>query len=269
MATINVRLCTLQGFHSEMQVTDSLTVAEFRELAAAKVNLSTDDGKFSLLLVINGKVLENDSEPISRFVAPNTAAKPSNVIIMRRKAKAGSAASAPAAAAAAPAAAASASAAMADADAPAAAATSAPTAAASAPAPGTADSASAGAAAAPARHTIAEHILNTPSAMSAYATALHSASPQMMQLFDADREAFLNIMGDIIADGTALNAMAAAATGARPPQVPVRRLTAEQTAAVDRIVEFGFSREKAVEAYLVCDGNEELAVNYLLREQDD
>ncbi len=52
-----------------------------------------------------------------------------------------------------------------------------------------------------------------------------------------------------------------------PPPVRVR-LTEEDEAAVGRLMEMGFPRAAAAEAYLVCDKNEEAAANYLLNEME-
>ena len=44
----------------------------------------------------------------------------------------------------------------------------------------------------------------------------------------------------------------------------VVRLTADEAAAVERLMELGFDRNRAVEAYLACDKDEAAAANFLL-----
>lgn len=52
--------------------------------------------------------------------------------------------------------------------------------------------------------------------------------------------------------------------GGPPPGANVIRLTEEEMAAVNRLVELGFNQQDAVAAYLACDKNEALAANLLL-----
>jgi UV excision repair protein RAD23 len=50
--------------------------------------------------------------------------------------------------------------------------------------------------------------------------------------------------------------------GGRAPPGTIQ-VTAEEKAAIDRLTSLGFSQAQAVEAYMVCDKNEEMAANYL------
>jgi UV excision repair protein RAD23 len=52
--------------------------------------------------------------------------------------------------------------------------------------------------------------------------------------------------------------------GGVPPGANVIRLTEEEMAAVNRLIELGFNQQDAVAAYLACDKNEGLAANLLL-----
>merc|ERR1719189_777960 len=48
----------------------------------------------------------------------------------------------------------------------------------------------------------------------------------------------------------------------------VIQVTQQEKAAIDRLKAMGFPEHAAVEAYMVCDKNEELAANYLFNAQD-
>jgi len=52
--------------------------------------------------------------------------------------------------------------------------------------------------------------------------------------------------------------------GGQAPPPGTIQVTPEEKAAIDRITNLGFDRVDALEAFLCCGKNEDLAVNYLL-----
>lgn len=48
-----------------------------------------------------------------------------------------------------------------------------------------------------------------------------------------------------------------------PPMQPTIELSEDDHANIQTIMEMGFTQEQAIEAYLVCNKNVELAINYL------
>lgn len=79
-------------------------------------------------------------------------------------------------------------------------------------------------------------------------------NPHLGQLIESNPEALTRLLNggdEVEGDGTV------------PPGAQVIHITPEEQAAIGRLEALGFSRQKAAEAYLACDKNEELAANYL------
>ncbi|KAL7746601.1 UV excision repair protein rad23 [Sorochytrium milnesiophthora] len=100
---------------------------------------------------------------------------------------------------------------------------------------------------------------------------LAATDPQLMQLINSNPQAFMNLlmggaggdegMGEEGEEG-------GAAPGGLPPGAHVIEITEDEKAAVDRLCNLGFDRSQALEAYLACDKNEEMAANYLFENQE-
>ena len=58
-------------------------------------------------------------------------------------------------------------------------------------------------------------------------------------------------------------------TGPPPVVAPQMDISPEDEAAIGRLEQLGFHRALCIEAFFICDKNEEMAANYLLNHGDD
>lgn len=97
-------------------------------------------------------------------------------------------------------------------------------------------------------------VQNNPDLLAPLVQQIMEQNPQLGQLFESNPEALIQLLnGGGDAEGG----------GAVPPGTQIIHITPEEQAAIGRLEALGFSRQKAAEAYLACDKNEELAANYL------
>mmetsp|Transcript_49755 Transcript_49755/g.105964 ORF Transcript_49755/g.105964 Transcript_49755/m.105964 type:complete len:359 (-) Transcript_49755:176-1252(-) len=124
---------------------------------------------------------------------------------------------------------------------------------------------------------LAGMIAQNPQMMMQLLPALQQSHPQIAQAIQENPQAFLQMVAEVAGGGgqDPVSAMLAAAGqqggggGGAPPGQTVIRLTEEERAAVERLSAMGFDRNMAIQAYLACDKNEELAVNFLLENVGD
>jgi UV excision repair protein RAD23 len=83
-------------------------------------------------------------------------------------------------------------------------------------------------------------------------------NPQLAQMIGQNQEQFLQLLAEQD-DGE----------GPLPPGTHQITVTPEERDAIERLVQLGFSRDRVIQAYFVCEKNEELAANYLFEQPED
>ncbi|KAG2146008.1 UV excision repair protein Rad23 [Suillus bovinus] len=97
-------------------------------------------------------------------------------------------------------------------------------------------------------------VQTNPNLLAPLVQQIMEQNPHLGQLLESNPEALMHLLnGGDDAEGD----------GVVPPGAQVIHITPEEQAAIGRLEALGFSRQKAAEAYLACDKNEELAANYL------
>jgi UV excision repair protein RAD23 len=85
-----------------------------------------------------------------------------------------------------------------------------------------------------------------------------AANPQLAALLQQDPQALYELLGVEEVD-----------EGGLPPNVMHVNLTQEESAAVERLEQLGFDRQLVLQAFLICDKNEELAANFLFESTEE
>ncbi|KAH9159134.1 hypothetical protein EDB89DRAFT_2223126 [Lactarius sanguifluus] len=97
-----------------------------------------------------------------------------------------------------------------------------------------------------------EFVAQNPNSLQPLIQQLAQGNPQLAQALAANPGALLDLLGGEEGEDEAI-----------PPGAHVVNVTHEEREAIERLVALGFPRHAAIEAYLACDKNEELAANYL------
>ncbi|KAF5325943.1 hypothetical protein D9611_000225 [Ephemerocybe angulata] len=100
-----------------------------------------------------------------------------------------------------------------------------------------------------------EALQQNPESAQALLQQLAVQNPGIAQLIAQNPNMLYDLLG-IEADGEGED-------GDIPPGAQVVSVTPEERAAIERLEGLGFTRQQALEAFLACDKNEELAANYL------
>jgi len=110
-------------------------------------------------------------------------------------------------------------------------------------------------------------VQQNPQALAQILPAIQMQQPQLFEYIQSHPEEFMALLQGGGGEGGAPGmpgGMPGMMPGAPPPGAQVVRLSPEEREAIERIQSMGFERNAVVEAYLVCDKNEEAAINFLL-----
>ncbi|KAL4073946.1 hypothetical protein J3A83DRAFT_4357845 [Scleroderma citrinum] len=100
-----------------------------------------------------------------------------------------------------------------------------------------------------------ELVQQNPALLQGLIQQIVAANPGMASELSANPETLLQLLGASEAEDGEGDVI--------PPGAHVVQVTEEERAAIQRLEGLGFTRQQALEAYLLCDKNEELAANYL------
>lgn len=112
----------------------------------------------------------------------------------------------------------------------------------------------------PSFQQVIELVRQRPDLLEPVLQQLVGANPQLQQLIAENPEALGQLFEGLEGEG-GLGELGA--SGAEHPGSIQIEVTPEDTAAIERLQELGFSRSAVIQAYIACDKNEELAANYL------
>ena len=115
--------------------------------------------------------------------------------------------------------------------------------------------------------------MNNPEKITSLLNIFKERSPNLINLIKQYENEFKNLLVSPVTQED-INVFQQLQQELRRPQGPSIRLTKEESDAVKRLQSLGnFSQAEAVQAYLACDKNEEMAANFLfeqkMREEDE
>jgi len=108
---------------------------------------------------------------------------------------------------------------------------------------------------------LAQQVIADPHALERMLPVLQQSNPEIARAILENPDAFMQMMAE--AAGGGQQGPVGGGQGGGGPQPTVVRLTEEERAAVERLEALGFDRQMAIQAYLACDKNEEMAANFL------
>lgn len=112
--------------------------------------------------------------------------------------------------------------------------------------------------------TLRALVKQNPQLLSPMLQELGKNNPELLARINENQEEFLSIINEPLGPGEEQLAEAMQQLAGAEEQAVEIELTEEDSAAIDRLVAMGFEKDACIEAFLICDKNEEAAANFLL-----
>lgn len=110
-------------------------------------------------------------------------------------------------------------------------------------------------------------VAENPAALQPLIQAIAQSNPQLAQALNADPQGVLNLLANMNAQG---GPEAMAAQAGQEVDIPrFDELNAEDQAAVGQITAMGIPQDRAIEVYLMCGRNIEMAVQFYYENEQD
>ena len=111
---------------------------------------------------------------------------------------------------------------------------------------------------------ILQMIQQNPAALGPIMQQIQQSNPDLYNLLMTNREEFMQMMQEGNAPQSRITPEMVGGLPRPPPGATVIQLTPEEHEHLKQLMEIGYSKQQALEAYLSCDKNFEWAANYLL-----
>ncbi|KAK1923025.1 putative uv excision repair protein rhp23 [Papiliotrema laurentii] len=114
----------------------------------------------------------------------------------------------------------------------------------------------------PQMQRVRQMVQQNPALIQPLLQQIAATNPELAQLINQNPQALYDLLGGAGDEGDEDDDMMG-------PQVMHVNLTQEEAAAVERLEALGFDRQLVLQAYMLCDKNEELAANFLFDQGED
>jgi UV excision repair protein RAD23 len=117
--------------------------------------------------------------------------------------------------------------------------------------------------------SIREQVQANPQLLQAFLQQLGQSNPMLLQLINSDPQRFVDLLNAPITPAGTANEGDDDNEGQPPAGSVSIQVTPEDKEVIDRLKSMGFPEGLVVQAYFACDKNEELALNFLLSDDDN